>query len=48
MPSVTSLPGDSALVRALLDGEFAVTAEIVPPLSSDPAALLDKAMPLKG
>jgi methylenetetrahydrofolate reductase (NADPH) len=45
---MTPLPGESALVRALLHGEFAVTAEIVPPLSSDPAALLDKAMPLKG
>jgi methylenetetrahydrofolate reductase (NADPH) len=45
---MTPLPGESALVRALLDGAFAVTAEIVPPLSSDPAALIDKAMPLKG
>ncbi len=48
MSRLTPLPGESALVRALLGGEFAVTAEIVPPLSSDPAALLDKATPLKG
>jgi methylenetetrahydrofolate reductase (NADPH) len=45
---LTPLPGESALVRALLAGEFAVTAEIVPPLSGDPAALLAKAQPLRG
>jgi methylenetetrahydrofolate reductase (NADPH) len=45
---ITPLPGESALVRALLDGQFAVTAEIVPPLSSDPEALLGRARPLKG
>ncbi|MFT5446628.1 MAG: methylenetetrahydrofolate reductase (NADPH) [Gammaproteobacteria bacterium] len=28
--------------------QFVVTAEIVPPLSTDPATLIDKAMPLKG
>lgn len=42
------LPGESALVRNLLAGEFAVTAEIVPPLSSDPSELLEKAAPAKG
>jgi len=43
-----SPPIGSALVRTLLGGDFAVTAEIVPPLSSDPNALLDKARPLLG
>ncbi len=43
-----SPPIGSALVRTLLAGEFAVTAEIVPPLSSDPASLLAKAKPLLG
>jgi len=50
-PTVTrpiSPPVGSALVRTLLAGEFAVTAEIVPPLSSDPAALTGKARPLRG
>lgn len=43
-----SPPIVSSLVRALLAGEFAVTAEIVPPLSSDPASLIAKARPLRG
>ncbi|MCZ6509925.1 MAG: methylenetetrahydrofolate reductase [Alphaproteobacteria bacterium] len=43
-----SPPVGSALVRTLLAGEFAVTAEIVPPLSSDPASLIAKARPLRG
>ncbi|MFT5182791.1 MAG: methylenetetrahydrofolate reductase (NADPH) [Alphaproteobacteria bacterium] len=43
-----SPPVSSNLVRTLLAGEFAVTAEIVPPLSSDPASLIDKARPLRG
>ena len=43
-----SPPIGSALVRTLLAGEFAVTAEIVPPLSSDPASLIAKARPLLG
>lgn len=43
-----SPPIGSALVRTLLGGDFAVTAEIVPPLSSDPNAVLDKARPLLG
>jgi len=43
-----SPPVSSVLVRTLLGGEFAVTAEIVPPLSSNPDALLDKARPLLG
>lgn len=44
---MTPLPGESGLVRALLADAFAVTAEIVPPLSSDPEALLTKARPLQ-
>ena len=38
----------SSLRRVLEEGGFAVTAEVVPPLSCDPAALLAKALPLKG
>jgi methylenetetrahydrofolate reductase (NADPH) len=45
---VISPPVGSALVRTLLAGEFAVTAEIVPPLSSDPNLLTSKARPLLG
>lgn len=43
-----SPPVSSALVRTLLAGDFAVTAEIVPPLSSDPNAVTGKAKPLLG
>lgn len=43
-----SPPIGSALVRTLLAGDFAVTAEIVPPLSGDAAALITKAQPLLG
>ena len=43
-----SPPIGSTLVRTLLDGDFAVTAEVVPPLSSDPASLIAKAQPLLG
>lgn len=42
------LPVQSALVRSLLAGEFAVTAEIVPPASCSSDALLDRAAPLLG
>src|ERR1700722_490364 len=39
----------SAVVeRRLRAGEFVITAEITPPLSADPQALLDKALPLRG
>ncbi len=48
VPSPLSPPVSSTLVRALLAGEFAVTAEIVPPLSSDPGVLLAKAQQLHG
>lgn len=37
-----------SLQRRLAAGEFAITAEITPPLSADPEALLDKARPLAG
>lgn len=43
-----TLPVQSGLVRALLTGEFAVTAEIQPPVSCNVEALLDKAAPLHG
>jgi methylenetetrahydrofolate reductase (NADPH) len=37
-----------ALERRLRAGEFVITAEITPPLSVDPQALLDLALPLRG
>src|SRR6202042_1379908 len=37
-----------ALERRLRAGEFAITAEITPPVSADPAHLLERALPLKG
>lgn len=38
----------SALDTALRSGAFVVTAEVAPPVSSDPADLLRRALPLKG
>ena len=38
----------SALDRALQRGKFVVTAEIAPPVSTDPADLLARALPLRG
>jgi len=38
----------SRLARALGAGDFVITAEITPPLSADPGALLDLAEPLTG
>lgn len=38
----------SQLARALAEGTFALTAEITPPVSPDPAAILAKAEPLRG
>ena len=38
----------SVLARRLDSGRFAITAELVPPVSSDPADVLARAMPLKG
>ena len=42
----TQQPG--RLERLLAAGGFAVTAEVIPPLSADPEALLAKVRPLKG
>ena len=55
MPTETSKPrirrsypeGSGRLERLLDAGTFAVTAEVTPPLSSDPGRLLDSALPLK-
>jgi methylenetetrahydrofolate reductase (NADPH) len=41
-------PRRSALEERLRAGAFAITAEIVPPVSCDPADLLKKARPLQG
>ena len=38
----------SALAARLRSGRFAITAEISPPVSTDPADLLQRALPLKG
>jgi methylenetetrahydrofolate reductase (NADPH) len=38
----------SRLANILRAGQFAVTAEIAPPASADPQALLEKALPLRG
>jgi methylenetetrahydrofolate reductase (NADPH) len=38
----------SHLLEKLRGGEFVVTAEITPPVSTDPAEFLQRAMPLKG
>ena len=38
---------EAGLEGRLRAGEFAITAEITPPLSADPQALLDKALPLR-
>ena len=37
-----------SLTGTLAAGQFAITAEVTPPLSCDPADLLAKAAPLKG
>jgi methylenetetrahydrofolate reductase (NADH) len=38
----------SRLVRTLLNGDFALTAEVTPPASCDAARLLERAEPLRG
>src|SRR5882724_10949793 len=38
----------SELQARLRSGQFAITAEITPPVSTDPAEFLRRAMPLKG
>ena len=40
--------GTSALARALASGHFVVTAELAPPVATDPAAFIARALPLKG
>ncbi|HEY6452115.1 MAG TPA: methylenetetrahydrofolate reductase [Steroidobacteraceae bacterium] len=40
--------GNGTLERRLRAGEFAITAEITPPLSSDPHDLFERAEPLRG
>ena len=47
MPGCES-SNQSQLARRLAAGEFALTAEITPPVSGDAQTLLDKALPLKG
>lgn len=44
----TVVPGRSRLSQILKSGQFALTAEITPPASSNLADLLAKAIPLKG
>jgi methylenetetrahydrofolate reductase (NADPH) len=46
--TIQVVPGRSRLQRVLESGQFALTAEITPPASSDLAELLVKAAPLKG
>ncbi len=41
------LPSDSLLGRTLAAGKFAITAELTPPVSTDPTDFLAKALPLK-
>ena len=38
----------SLLQTRLRSGQFVVTAEITPPVSTDPAEFLRRALPLKG
>ncbi len=48
MTSTPLPPVETRLVRTLLNGAFAVTAEITPPVSGAPEALLEMAEPLRG
>src|SRR5882757_11320865 len=48
MMSTTPRPPVSRLAELLQSGQFAVTAEITPPVSCDAADLLAKALPLRG
>jgi methylenetetrahydrofolate reductase (NADPH) len=46
---MTDLPEPpSALARRLAAGRFAITAEVSPPVATDPAPMLARVMPLKG
>jgi methylenetetrahydrofolate reductase (NADPH) len=44
----TNTSACSRLARRLAGGQFAITAEVVPPLSTDPADLMARAAPLRG
>ncbi len=46
--TTSSPPVESHLVRTLLNGGFAVTAEVTPPVSGGPDGLIAKAAPLRG
>ncbi len=46
MNGAPTTPVESALVRRLLDGQFALTAEVAPPLAGSPDALLKRARPI--
>ena len=48
MSTATKPSPVSDLARILGQGKFAITAEVTPPLSGAPEALLEKARPLKG
>src|SRR5271163_340791 len=47
-PDLMSASLPSGLARRLTGGEFVLTAEVVPPVSCDPADLLALALPLRG
>jgi methylenetetrahydrofolate reductase (NADPH) len=47
-PLSTNADERSELARRLADGQFTITAELVPPVSTDPADLLVRALPLRG
>ena len=42
------MPGRETLAQRLEAGRFVITAEVVPPVSCDPADLVAKALPLRG
>src|SRR3984957_6161778 len=47
-PDLMSASLPSGLARRLTAGQFVLTAEVVPPVSCDPADLLPQALPLRG
>jgi methylenetetrahydrofolate reductase (NADPH) len=47
-PDLMSASLPSGLARRLTAGQFVMTAEVVPPVSCDPADLLAQALPLRG
>jgi methylenetetrahydrofolate reductase (NADPH) len=47
-PDLMSVSLPSGLARRLTAGQFVMTAEVVPPVSCDPADLLAQALPLRG